>query len=122
MRWTEEEYAAYEARRRKDTSSDPPSAAHLPLKGKASKYHNQRVEIDGKKFDSKHEAEVYGELMLRQRAGELKLVLRQVPFELPDHPEKPGIHQQKEADGLRVGHRDQGGIMGESERHYNKTD
>ena len=83
MRWTEEEYAAYEARRRKDTSSDPPSAAHLPLKGKASKYHNQRVEIDGKKFDSKHEAEVYGELMLRQRAGELKLVLRQVPFELP---------------------------------------
>lgn len=120
MRWTEEEYAAYEARRGKDTSSDPPSAAHLPhqqsrhclpagatsrgasygcqpraaaasamrssggaSEGKASKYHNQRVEIDGKKFDSKHEAEVYGELMLRQRAGELKLVLRQVPFDLP---------------------------------------
>lgn len=51
--------------------------------GKRTKYGNRRVEIDGKRFDSQHEAEVYGELMLRQRAGELKLVLRQVPFELP---------------------------------------
>lgn len=41
------------------------------------------MEIDGKKFDSKHEAEVYEGLMLRKRAGELKLVLRQVPFDLP---------------------------------------
>ena len=42
-----------------------------------------RVEIDGKKFDSKHEAEVYQGLMLRRRAGELWLVLRQVAFDLP---------------------------------------
>ena len=65
------------------TSSDLASLGHLPLKGKASKYGNRRVEIDGKKFDSKHEAEVYGELMLRKRAGELRVVLRQVPFDLP---------------------------------------
>lgn len=162
MRWTEEEYAAYEARRRagdgntagdggiarcsehRETTSPalwatspdqqsphcqrqgrparanpPDSSAALPalphsgvapVRGRGgkgfepnrrgafalapaligrepharpTKYGNRRVEIDGKKFDSKHEAEVYGELMLRQRAGELKLVLRQVPFELP---------------------------------------
>lgn len=89
MRWTEEEYAAYEARRRKGNNPSAPSG-QLPLHrgakedgGKRTKYGNRRVEIDGRKFDSQHEAEVYGELMLRQRAGELKLVLRQVPFELP---------------------------------------
>ena len=83
MRWTEEEYAAYEARRGQPLSQ--PSADSSPYTGepKRPKYGNRRVEIDGKKFDSQHEAEVYGELMLRQRAGELKLVLRQVPFELP---------------------------------------
>ena len=53
------------------------------IKGKANKYGNQRVEIDGKKFDSKHEAEVYGELMLRRRDGELQVVIRQVSFDLP---------------------------------------
>ena len=41
------------------------------------------VEIDGKKFDSRHEAEVYAELMLRVRAGELRTVCRQVKFDLP---------------------------------------
>ena len=111
MRWTEEEYAAYEARRRAGDGTSSVSAGALPPspqgEGKGfepnrrgafalapatiarethprpTKYGNRRVEIDGKKFDSQHEAEVYGELMLRQRAGELKLVLRQVPFELP---------------------------------------
>lgn len=50
---------------------------------KRQKYGNQRVEIDGMKFDSKHEAQVYQELRLRVLAGELKCVLRQVPFDLP---------------------------------------
>ena len=36
------------------------------------------------KFDSKHEADYYfGVLVPRLMAGELKFVLRQVPFELP---------------------------------------
>lgn len=74
MNWTEEEYAAYLARQRGERSPEPPK--------KRPKYGNVRVEIDGHKFDSKHEAEVYGELMLRKRAGELKLVLCQVPFVL----------------------------------------
>ena len=47
------------------------------------KYGNKRVEIDGIKFDSQHEANIYQELMLRVRAGELKTVCRQVKFDLP---------------------------------------
>lgn len=81
LRLTEEEYA--DLMRRRGTSSDPPSAGHLPLKGKARKYRNTPVTVDGKRFDSKHEAEVYLGLMLRHRAGELRLVLRQVSFDLP---------------------------------------
>ena len=39
--------------------------------------------MDGHRFDSKHEAEVYQELMLQVKAGELKAVMRQVGFDLP---------------------------------------
>ena len=52
-------------------------------KVKRNKYGNRRVEIDGIKFDSQHEANVYQELMMRVRAGELKTVCRQVKFDLP---------------------------------------
>ena len=48
-----------------------------------NKYGNRRVCVDGMKFDSVHEANVYGELMMRVRAGELRCVLRQVSFDLP---------------------------------------
>ena len=30
-------------------------------------------------------------------------------------PEKPGVHQQEEADGLRVGHRGEGGVEREAQ-------
>ena len=50
---------------------------------KRQKYGNKRVEIDGIKFDSQHEASIYQELMFRVRAGELKTVCRQVKFDLP---------------------------------------
>ncbi len=48
-----------------------------------SKYGNRKIEIDGKKFDSQHEAAVYAALISRIKAGELKTVLRQVKFDLP---------------------------------------
>ena len=51
---------------------------------KRKKYGNERVTIDGKTFDSKHEARVYAELMDRVRAGELRCVCRQVRFDLLD--------------------------------------
>lgn len=54
--------------------TDPPK--------RRNKYGNQKIEVDGLKFDSKHEAAVYQELMARVRAGELKCVWRQVKFDL----------------------------------------
>lgn len=52
-------------------------------KPKKSKYHNTRVEFEGLKFDSKHEAEVYANLMLLKRGGAVRAVARQVKFDLP---------------------------------------
>ncbi|NLV59172.1 MAG: DUF1064 domain-containing protein [Clostridiales bacterium] len=50
---------------------------------KRSKYGNKRTELDGQVFDSRHEAQVYEELRLRYLAGELRGILRQMPFLLP---------------------------------------
>lgn len=49
---------------------------------KASKYKNVKVTIDGHKFDSKREAAIYAELKLREKAGEIRNLQLQVPFEL----------------------------------------
>ena len=57
---------------------------------KKRKYRNEPVTVDGIRFDSKHEARVYQELMLRVKTGELKCVLRQVKFDLGGGP-----HAQK---------------------------
>ena len=80
LRLSEEEYAELMRRRDFNTIGTP---TRLPDKPKRQKYGNHRVTVDGKRFDSVHEAEVYGELMLRRRAGELRVVLRQVSFDLP---------------------------------------
>lgn len=80
LRMTEEEYHALLLRR---TPAAAAPAVKEPEAQKRSKYGNKRVEIDGMKFDSQHEADVYRDLMLRVKAGELKCVLRQVPFDLP---------------------------------------
>lgn len=80
LRMTEEEFAALQARNRR-RSTFPVEQKETPTK--RSKYGNRRVEVDGIKFDSQHEATIYQELMLRVRAGELKAVLRQVSFDLP---------------------------------------
>lgn len=47
------------------------------------KYNAIPTEADGIKFSSKKEARYYGELKLRQRAGEVVFFLRQIPFHLP---------------------------------------
>lgn len=59
-------------------SGEPCQAA-----GKKRKYRNEPVIVDGVRFDSRHEARVYRELMLRVKAGEIKCVCRQVGFDLP---------------------------------------
>lgn len=50
---------------------------------KRSKYGNRKVEFMGMKFDSKHELEVWLMLEDRRKRGEIMLVMRQVPFDLP---------------------------------------
>lgn len=47
------------------------------------KYRAVPTETDGIKFASKAEARYYGNLKLRQQAGEVVMFLRQVPFHLP---------------------------------------
>jgi len=47
------------------------------------KFNAQAVVINGFRFDSKKEGRYYGELKLRQRAGEVLCFLRQVPIHLP---------------------------------------
>jgi len=86
LRMTEEEYTELMKRRALPCVPAKPSGASvadMDAPRKRSKYGNRKVEIDGKKFDSKHEAGAYIMLMQRVRAGELKCVLRQVPFDLP---------------------------------------
>ena len=47
-----------------------------------SKYHNRRIQIDGESFDSQKEYNRYRELLLLQRAGNIRSLSRQVSFEL----------------------------------------
>lgn len=77
LRMTEEEYAEFQRRH------NLPNTMKREKTEKRQKYGNKRVEIDGIKFDSQHEANFYQDLMLRVRAGELKTVCRQVKFDLP---------------------------------------
>lgn len=98
LRVSEEEYRALAERQLRKRAAritpraapaccQPARASGIMLEGeekpKRQKYGNRRVEVDGMKFDSQHEAEVYAELMLRVRAGAIKTVLRQVAFDLP---------------------------------------
>lgn len=50
---------------------------------KQNKYRNKRVERNGYKFDSVREADYYDELCVLRAAGEIKVIMRQVPFDLP---------------------------------------
>lgn len=49
---------------------------------RASKYRAQKVETADGKFDSKHELKRWNELILLERAGEIKDLKRQVKYEL----------------------------------------
>lgn len=87
LRLTEEEYAAMMKRR--GLPCVPAKASGVSLADaeekpkRRSKYGNHRVEINGMKFDSKAEAGAYVLLNQRVRDGELKVLLRQVSFDLP---------------------------------------
>lgn len=48
----------------------------------SNKYHNRKATYDGEQFDSLTELSRWKELLLIQRAGEIKDLRRQVPYEL----------------------------------------
>lgn len=52
------------------------------LKAKPSKYHNIKVQVDGHTFDSKREAAYWVQLRMREKAGEIQWLRRQVPIPL----------------------------------------
>lgn len=88
LRWTEDDLKDYQARQKRQAlPCVPPVPSGVSVadmdRPKRNKYGNRRVEVDGIRFDSQKEARYYEELMLRYRAGDLKLVLLQVPFILP---------------------------------------
>ena len=85
VRLSEEEYAAMMAGRHTGDIAAAMARKNGPEeKPKRAKYGNRKVEVDGLKFDSRHEADYYfGVLVPRVKAGELKCVCRQVPFDLP---------------------------------------
>jgi len=59
------------------------------------KYKAVKTEIDGKVFDSKHEADVYAKLKLREKAGEIQDLQLQPRFVLQDGFEKGGKKYRK---------------------------
>ena len=87
LRMTEEEYADLMKRRALPCVAAKPSGvsvADMDAPKKRSKYGNRKVKIDGMKFDSQHEADVYfGTLLPSWKCGAYKLLVRQVPFDLP---------------------------------------
>ena len=84
LRLSEEEFAEMMRRRAADANYGVPTAEGREAKPKRSKYGNRKVVVDGMKFDSRKEVDYYlGVLLPLWKAGELKLLARQVPFDLP---------------------------------------
>lgn len=93
--WTAEEYREFlrtgrePVRAAATTCCQPAKPSGVSLEDdppKRNKYGNRKTVVDGLKFDSKHEAEVYQALSARLRAGELKCIWRQVRFDLGGGP------------------------------------
>lgn len=74
--WTPEMVAAHNAR------TKGKSSAIIPNVPKATKYRNQKVEVDGNTFDSKKEGSKYRQLKMLESAGKISNLRLQVPFEL----------------------------------------
>ena len=59
-----------------------PGLAELEKPKKKSKYRNIKVIVDGIKFDSKKEADYYGKLKMKEKAGLISDLKLQVKFKL----------------------------------------
>lgn len=63
------------------------------------KYKAKPTTVNGIRFDSKAEARYYGELLIRQKAGEVLFFLRQVPIHLPGNTKYVVDFQEFHSDG-----------------------
>jgi uncharacterized protein DUF1064 len=79
-RWTQDDVdrvrAQQQARARGET------ALSIRANEKVPKYRNHPITVNGERFDSKREAQLWAELILRQKAGEIHDLQRQVAFPL----------------------------------------
>lgn len=64
------------------TSADIAKMQQRQEPAKPAKYHNVKVVVDGERFDSKREAQHWQELKIRERAGDISNLRRQVPYDL----------------------------------------
>ena len=79
------------------------SAQTPPTKPKRSKYGAIKTEVDGIKFDSKHEASRYKELRLLEQAGEITNLRLQVPYILfPEDVYKIKRRLMAELKGIKI--------------------
>ncbi len=76
-RWTEQDLARLSQRNGPLRQSQPSAVVKAQ-----SKYHNVQTVADGVKFDSKREAEYWMLLRLRERAGEIRNLERQIKIPL----------------------------------------
>lgn len=87
VRMSEEEYKDLLKRRALPCVPAKPSGVSvgdMDVPKKRAKYGNRKVTVDGMKFDSQHEADIYfGTLLPSWKCGTYKLLARQVPFDLP---------------------------------------
>lgn len=89
-----EQIAVLEATLTRDPNNQAAREALNTLKNKKHKYSAVATEVNGHRFDSKREAEHYQELMLRQRAGEIKEIKLQPEYELQPAFKKNGKHHR----------------------------
>ena len=91
LRMSEEQLAERQKRLSHMAGDKPKRIAPVDRTVNAPKYRNQKVEIDGIKFDSRKEAKRWQELKLLESAGEIERLIRQARYTL--------IPAQKRADG-----------------------
>lgn len=85
MRLTEEQLAAMVQRNKPRVVSrmDIEQVTLKPIEeAKPRKYRNRKCDLEGMKFDSVKEREHYLDLKLRERAGEIRDIRRQVKFDI----------------------------------------
>lgn len=87
LRWTPDQLAQYQ---RKRTGTQAAPAAAPAAEAKRPKYGNEKVELEGDTFDSRAEAGRWQQLLMLERAGQIRDLQKQVVFVLAPAVELDG--------------------------------